>query len=404
MRKTTKSVVVVAVISLVLVAGYYYVVGGVSQENPNEFGSWRQQVFVVYDDESMQPLNIAFPSLTVYHDGKIVTGVRYFLDAKTKTISSGEYIELDFNNYNVVFEVSTQQHVYKYSGGNPTVPCDGQYHNIISTEVSISQITSSLPDGTYTLAITPTGTADYRSSGDWIPLTLPLPVSTEITITTYSPPPPSEYEMLDTYEHGGETTVPPYISIGSPAHIAMLTNAPRQATAYLRKTGTSSMGEFGVTFKIIITRMDDAGVGTGSGFIAPMFSRVSTATTYRTAAGTETLSLFFRTWDRAPLVRLVNHMYSWNTEYGTGPEMYLQPGYLNRPLYIKMWRDSSKLNVAFYDDVDFTNPSVYVKPNVASLTLPDTAPYLYFLPLTTRGTTDTHLYLASCETSKYKFN
>lgn len=208
------------------------------------------------------------------------------------------------------------------------------------------------------------------------------------------------FENFSNYEHGGEPPTP-YIYIRDPPNIAEFIDMPRIAASYLRKLGQGSYADFVLKFKLIVNRLDNAGVGggTGSGFMTSYFTHDDRVTNYTLGQShADGFGVFIRTWETANIIRIVNMQHAWNQPGNNASDIYFLEGFLGHPFYINFWRQSSMLHLETYDDPEMTVPSSLISnPNYSWELLktdltPDTTAYTYFLPLTGRGGSDLPFY------------
>ncbi len=141
-------------------------------ETPNQFGSWSQEILVVYTDGSTKPLALV-------HEGEEVDFIRYTLSARTKEIGTGS-ISVNMDDYEIKISVGVKQLVHEFSGIH-TLLDDGEFHELVSVEVVATSLSQGLADSTYTLTITPQGTVTY---GDSLPCSLPEVTYTIVSIQT----------------------------------------------------------------------------------------------------------------------------------------------------------------------------------------------------------------------------
>ena len=141
-----------------------------------QLGDWGQEILIKYEDgtlQSVKPL-IDNPTLTIWYEGKSITGVQYRLKAKA---SGGSDTKVSINPTGYSVECVT------FKASNPAIPVDsytlGAGGNIIDLYANdvwktlvvwdayiTGMIGSSLSDGTYNVAFTPQGNLEYKVGSD----------------------------------------------------------------------------------------------------------------------------------------------------------------------------------------------------------------------------------------------
>lgn len=145
-------------------------------------GTWGTEIIVKYEDGSTESLKPAFDkigTLSIWHNDKKVTGIRYILKGKAEGTGHNN-VDVNIENYELTWKLTRGNSIVndftiKASGSSTsdwgsyikTIPLDGEWKIIWSETISIEKLApDSLPVGSYTVSVIPGGILECKKRGE----------------------------------------------------------------------------------------------------------------------------------------------------------------------------------------------------------------------------------------------
>lgn len=180
--------IIIAIVSLLIIISIVILIGfnTTGERNRDEKkwdstvdidGNWGVELFVEYEDGTLENLNTPLPIMGVYFKENKVDNFRYVLSTKG-TSNNYDSIDIDLSNFEIKIKVKDQEGTWGFEETYDdiiNIPLNGEWKDVYTIQVDALQLESLPLDISYNLTFTPSGSITYRggSTGDWNHAPLP---------------------------------------------------------------------------------------------------------------------------------------------------------------------------------------------------------------------------------------